>query len=309
MAFVLIPASLALLLKLYFLSSPSKRSWAGSKWVAFTAVLTALNMSEVLIYVTASRGVYPDQLLKLYYACCSVGAAYAFYYVMDSSKYRLQSYAALLINICTVILVLGILFSNDIVGGYTQPNLPIVAKKGAAFWLFAVQILCVLPLVLVTLIYNALNSSDRSEQIAYVYTLKAMAALVIVSAGVMLLKLFGIEANGTGIIPLATSWFVYQTSIGKNSFLIEKDPRIFIPNSKESEAARQINWSHAQFGINDRPLKKTLKEIEIALIMQRLREHDGVKSRTAKSLGISRSTLDDKLGLMGDTKGDLESGC
>lgn len=288
----------ALMIKFYFIASPSKRKWAGKKWLAFAIALAALNLSEGLIYISVYNANYPDNLLKSYYVCCAVGAVFAFYYVMDGAKYRWQAMFAYLINIYTSALVCVILFTNEVVGGFGQLSVPIMAEKGQYYWLFAMQIIIVLPLALVTLWHNASHSKDRDEQIAYIYAIKAMCVLVVVGALVMLLKLLGVEANGTGLIPLATTWFIYQTSVARNSNLMEKDPRTDLPGSKEAMAAEMINNAHARFSLNDEEIRPVLQAIEIALIKQRYEAKGFVKKQTYESLGIAKSTFYKKLGLI-----------
>jgi transcriptional regulator with PAS, ATPase and Fis domain len=58
---------------------------------------------------------------------------------------------------------------------------------------------------------------------------------------------------------------------------------------------RPVNGAHA----DDRPLKQILREVEVAVIHARLREHGYHRSATARSLGLTRESLWAKIRQLG----------
>ena len=84
MSIYIIPASIALLAKIWFLSDSYTKERNGISWTFLVSVFCFLNLAEVLIYGGYSNS-FLIKFVELYYVAsifCLVGA---FYYIMDEN--------------------------------------------------------------------------------------------------------------------------------------------------------------------------------------------------------------------------------
>lgn len=295
MTWFMLPAGIALFLKWWILFNSYTQEWVNKSWLSFVAVLAMLNFSELLIYAGYFSGQSLNLLLKSYYVCCVTGLVYGYFYVKDSTNYSVQKYLSFAISATGIVLIPIILFSDTVVGGYAENTVPVAAIKGKLFWTFEIFTLLSVVASVSTLFYNYAKSKDPIQQIAYAYTIAGLLLLAVSVLTIIVLMILGINANGTGIIPIATTLFLLITVKGKNTHLIAKDPRKLNPLSAESAMAKQIEWAQTQMALNKVGLKEAVTNIEAALIHYKLDKNDGNISETARQFGVARSTINKKL--------------
>ena len=258
-------------------------------------VLALLNLAEVLIYAGHSTGLSLNLLLKSYFVCCVMGLIFGYLYVADGVRYPIQKYLGVSIAIFGAIQIIAILGLDAVVGRYSLNSMPVVAQKGELFWIFQIFVLSSVFFACLVMFYNYAHAKDPKQQVAYAYTIAGVALLVLSIITIVVFMMLGIDANSTGIVPIATTFFLLITAKGKNTHLITKDPRRLNPLSMEAATATQIDRVQTQSALNNVSLKESVANIEVALIRYKLEKNQGNISETARQLGVARSTINKKL--------------
>lgn len=290
MTWILIPSLCAFLIKLYVLYSTHNEEWAGHKWTSIVLILAALNLTELIAYSGYLSDIAQTSMVKSYYVCSIATMAFCLIYVVDDST--LQSVVSKLVLGLAGVVSAVILLSDQIVGDFVIGSMPIMAEKGAWFSVFVVFALLSSALVFCTLARNYRTSDDPELKVAYAYTIIAMIPLLLVTVVVLTLKSFGIAANGSMFIPLATTLFLLITAKGKDSAQIERDPRNFIsPKSSQAKAAREVKRIATQYALNNISYKEAMDRVATEFVEMTLDENGGNISRAASTMGVARSLI------------------
>ena len=182
--------------------------------------------------------------------------------------------------------------------GYSDNGIYVKAIKGDYFWVFQCFSILSVSASLTSLIYNYLSENDKLIKIGYAYTILGFAPLGITVLLITSLMLLGYNANGSGLIPLATTFFLLITSKGRSPHSLKSDRRALLPNTKEAHLQRIFSKVRTHYSLGHMPLKEAVDTIELQIINYTLNKNDGNMSLTARDLGMSRSTLYGRLKLL-----------
>ena len=291
MTWILIPSLCAFLIKLVVLKQTHAERWAGHKWTSLVLVLAALNLTEMIAYSGyLSDLVAQTHMVKAYYVCSLATMAFCLLYVADDSAFQDLGSKAIL-SFAGVISAV-ILLSDQIIGDFVIGSMPIVAEKGEWFSVFSSFAMFSSLMLFSTLGYNYRQSADPAKKAAYAYTIIAMIPLALVSTLVLTLKSMGISANGSMLIPMATTAFLIITAKGKDSAQIERDPRNLInPNSSQAKAAREVGRIATQYALNNIAYKDAMDLVATEFVEMTLNENGGNISKAANTMGVARSLI------------------
>ena len=291
MSWLILPAVLALLIKLYMLAKQYKKTWINYKWISLVGSLAALNLSEVLIYSSYINANYSDFILRSYFIFYCISLTYSCAYVSNTDKYPIQKFVLYAHYLIALLLTCSFFTSTAMINGYSDNGIFVTAIKGDYFWAFQCFLITSVSLSLASLIFNYLSEDDKSIKIGYAYTMLGFAPLGITILVISTLMLLGFNANGSGLIPIATTLFLLITATGKSPHLLKNDPRALVPITKEAELQRIFSKVRTQSSLGRMPLKDAINTIEFQIISYTLNKNSGNMSLTARDLGMSRSTL------------------
>ena len=291
MSFFVFPAGLALIAKVVMLISQFKLPWVGQKWIGLVCSLAALNLAELLAYSAYSEGIVSDYLLRFYYAFCLSSLLYSYAYICDPAKYAIQKIILSAHLFLGGLLGVAFLLTSLMIDGAVLNGTYITANKSVFFWVFEIFAVSSVILSLGTLFYNYKKAESKTVKIAYVYTIFGLAPLALCIIVIISMIALGYGANGSAIIPVATTVFLFISAKGRNSHLLDTDPRTLNPFSEEAALNRVFQKVQTQSVIGNMALKDAIETIELELIEYTLAQHQGNMSQTAQSLGVSRSTL------------------
>ena len=291
MSWLILPAVLALLIKLYMLAKQYKKTWINYKWISLVGSLAALNLSEVLIYSSYINANYSDFILRSYFIFCCISLTYSCAYVSNTDKYPIQKFVLYAHYLTALLLTCSFFTSTAMINGYSDNGIFVTAIKGDYFWAFQCFLITSVSLSLASLIFNYLSEDDKSIKIGYAYTMLGFAPLGITILVISTLMLLGFNANGSGLIPIATTLLLLITATGKSPHLLKNDPRALVPITKEAELQRIFSKVRTQSSLGRMPLKDAINTIEFQIISYTLNKNNGNMSLTARDLGMSRSTL------------------
>jgi hypothetical protein len=285
---ILCTAALALIIKFYVLLTNSKHQWAGRQWISLVLSYGALNLSELLVYFSLWIDASPSWLIKAYFVAGVLCIAASFDYVRSGSIawQRALNYA---IYSSATVLCLIILFSDLIIGLYQVGSMPVKSTKGALFPVYVFYALSCIPLTFGTLIINYKNCKDASKRIDYAYTMIAFVPIALTIAVVLVLIAVGLNANGSMVVPIATTAFLMITVLGKISSDINLDPRNFVnPFGSRARRSRRVIRAQTQFLLGHQTYNDAMATIQSSLIDGLIDEHGGNISKASRESGIDR---------------------
>jgi len=290
MTWVLVPALLAFLLKLYVLYTTRSERWARHKWISLVLVMAAFNLTELILYSGHLNNISQTYMIKAYYVCGLVAMAYCLLYVSNESP--VQSLISKVVLAFSGVIGLVIMTTDHVVGAYVIDSMPIVAEKGEWFSTVSLYFLVAWPVTFGILWYNYRFSNSPDLKVAYAYTIIAMSPVMIVTLLVVTLKAFGVSANGSMFLPLATTAFLMITAMGKDTSQIERDPRnIVSPNSAQARASREMTRIATQYSLNNISYKDAMDLLATEFVEMTLEENGGNISKAATTMGVARSLI------------------
>jgi len=295
MSVYMVVAGTALLTKLWILYFRSGEYGAGARWLAFVAMLALLNLSELLMYVSLYNGFDMDDILRWYYVFCILCPCLGYAFVMDSAQSSVQKWTCctfFVVGSCLSIVMVG---SDYLISGYQLESYPVTAVKSEYFdWLLLYFVLTTF-FGVYTAISNYRKANTPSDQAAYFCSVVGLSFLGLTALSIPLLMVLGFAVNGNMILPVATTIFALITSYGRNSSLIERDPRRLSPWSLESNVTKEIEKIQADITLRGLGLQEVMPKIELIMINYAIKKAGGNKSEAARVLNISRSSLHKKI--------------
>ena len=288
-------AGLALAVKVWVLWRYREAGWQGASWMAFVSSLALFNLSELGVYAAYSFNMPHTNLLAAYYVCCITVMSAGVFYSMDGDKFLSQKIASWLIAAFGLILSVLFVSTNLMVESYNAGVFPVEAIKGRWFPFFQFYSLASLSCMLGFLVFNYRRCSQAKVQAAYIYSMIGMFVVVAAGVSLTILMMAGVDANGSGLLPITTTVFLLLTASGRNLDLVGYDIRVLDPYSIEAKARKQLSKIHSQYSFDEISLNEAIAMTEKILINHKLDSNNGNKSETARQIKINRKTLYNKL--------------
>lgn len=296
MSIFLLPALLALAIKLTVLVVSRMSARQSKFFITMVLVMACHNIAEVLGYLEFFNGIEAGNILRWYYLMTIVGLATIVFYAIDVSELHSSQSKVLSITAGSIIAVTALLgglimFTNLIIsGGSGSIGYAPVANQGPTYWLFsAFSVLC-FAITIGYLIAGYRNAASHLAEIRCGYTLWALSPIIIVSLGLMVLMSFGLQVNAAAVMPIATALFLVITLKGEKAHGLT-DIRRHIPFSLERRTSGDIMAIFSQYAQDDINYRDALNEIEKLLVLHKHAKHQGNVSSTAASMELPRSSL------------------
>lgn len=284
-------AGFALLAKSWLIFDGITKPWADRRWLWLVFSYAALNAAEMSVYISAASKIEPTYLIKCYFLCTLICIASSYDYIIDNSN-KIQRWTSIIIYFLAVAISLFLTFTDSIVGGYVSGSMPIQSSKGEFFPVYIGFVIPIVLLTMVTLCVNYRRSKTSYERVNYAYVIIAMTPVALVIVSVLSLMVVGYEANSSGLIPLATTAFLWISCKGKVSSNISTDPRSIVePLSFLAKNNREVAKAKTQFMLGNASYSETVSKIETAIIDSLIAEHDGNISKASRASGVDRAMI------------------
>lgn len=289
MVWYAIPALVALVIKIGLLTQTrSVESGPGRALHLFLICLAVQNIAEVGVFFTGSAGI-AFVLVNLYMAAtvCALCQGVVFGAAVARARTGGAPWwlAALAAGLVTALLV-----TDWIVLGYEFNGYVLVSTKGPYYWVFTLTVLACIAAMTALLLIGARSGEQRTQR-ECTLTLIGLTPVFVTGVLVVLLRQAGSGISAAVLIPFAVTFFLAVTVYAVRAHQLF-DIRILIPGTAQWRwfwpLARELTSGGA-------PLPERMKRIEEALIMNALRQSDGVQSRAARDLGVPASSLHRKL--------------
>lgn len=291
----MLPAAIALVIKLWLLNSARLKPWVGHRWTGFVAVFAVHNISELLVFNQFANGLPGDFLVRCYHACVTLVLIYGFIYIMNEHKFHWQKRVAEFVGVLGACLIAIIFFSDFVVAGYTSLSYSLTAVKGDGYLIFQLFSMVCTSLIVGTLVFNFRKAEEQKDEIDYFYTLMALLPLAIATVTITGLMMLGFSLNGLIFIPIASTLFLLITLKGKNSVLLGRDLRSLLPFSLERRLRVALCLAETQYVAENISHQEAMVMIEKALMEYKQDKHKGNVSKAAESMGLVRSTFYSKM--------------
>ena len=293
MMWIVLPALIALLLKMRILIGSWNQDWASREWLGLVIVYACFNLSEVLVYGAIEFVKSPHALLVTYYVCGNFCIAFGQLYVANGDVLwqRLLTYWMF---VAAIVISLFEIFTTHFIAGYVVGSMPVVAAKGSYFVYYVIFALTSCVLTFYTLIFNYVRSKDREEKTKYGYTILGLIPIALTVSGTLLFISLGINANGSMVIPLATTLFLFITARGRVQDQLRYDIQKYLsPKLEQSKVAWEIEELYSSYLKGDIDYKFAKKRFGQLLLRTALAEHSGNISQAARSAEVARSVFYD----------------
>ena len=291
MYLVLLPALIALLLKLYVLFRNRIEGWNDKSWGGVILAFAALNLSELVVYSVSYSGYSPDNLVRVYYICCLFASFTCFAYLLRTDILW-QKIIVIASSLPVLPLSIMIFFTDLVVGDVETVDVLVKAYKGPMFVLFQVYALFNAIVSLGALVWNYRNAETVFERNKQGYNILAVIPIFVTILIVIGFMMIGLKANGSMFLPLGTTFFLMISSSCKAAKDIRYDlRRIFSPKSAVSKAGRKIDLIQAKLALDEINYKDAVEAIEAELMDMLIEKSGGNISEVARNAGIARSMV------------------
>ncbi len=202
----------------------------------------------------------------------------------------------LLIGISAVALVLSILVltSDSVIAGSQSIGYSMTAIKGEYYGVFMLYTLLMLLLIPASLVYGFLKAKTQIELARCFCSLFALVPLIVSSIIVWVFKTFDVQINSAGIVPIATTFYLFFLIKSESTHHIT-DFRRYLPFSPERRSAKrfvEIADSYARSINKTNAYNEFRDSLERQAIFYTLEKCNGNITQAAAMMGLpNRSTL------------------
>lgn len=288
----IVPAVFCLLIKLYLVRASLKNPHTKQNLFLLLLVFFVFNnVAELLMRGVFFAGYSPKFWFKIYYVSIISSLTVLLIYSINVSRVlnHIKAVKYLLVITC-ISLSCVILYTDQMVEGFTIISQLPNAIRGSSFWLFrlASNLLMLSTLAVLSLGYK--QSNNHQQQNRCLYLLIAVLPLMITGLVLMFLISRGYANSGLLLIPVAGTFFSYVLLKTESRHQLI-DLRKHIPFSKERIASESIQTILSRYSMEDLSHKEAMNDIERVLVNYKNQKTNNNISHAAKSMNIPRSTL------------------
>lgn len=233
-----LPALVGLIFKFVILGYALKDKNVSRTLIALIFIFAWHNSIELMGYLKFLDDQSVANLFRIYYAVTILGLLAIAIHSLVVSKIHTKHLSTGLI-VLAIPLMLTVLLTDSIVAGHVSIGYSVTAIKGQYYSWFSVYTLICIVLTTSVLVDGYIKSEGHLDSIACLYSLFALAPLIVVSIVVLALKTLEIKINSAGIVPITTTLFLYiiLKSESKHNFT---DIRRFLPFSDERKTVIKL---------------------------------------------------------------------
>ena len=284
-----LPAIIGLIVKLLFLyfAKSSKKSKA---FILFIALVSIHNISELFLFYEISNQTDPTIALKAYYTCLLGALAGMCIYATEVTSPRFTKPASIIISLLLLVVACFVVFTSDIINGFTSLGVLVTAAKGDFYILFQATSITAVCYTLTLLIKSCLLAKTTELKIRSAYVLFSLTPVIIIGVTVLTLISLGVQVSAIALLPIGSTLLVLITLKAENNYYMT-DIRMYLPFSKERKISQDLIQIMSEYSVTETDYKKTVKKIERVMLKYSYEKSNFCKSTTAKKLNVSRSTL------------------
>ena len=288
MTYIIMPAVIGLFIKLsvLYLVGLSKKSKA---FLFFVMWLAMHNLAELLLFYHYFMETDATLSMKIYYVC-SVGVLVGMcVYAIEVSGFVYYEKMIKPIVFVSGLFAVLIVVTPLVIQGSIPISYSVTAIKGDWYLIFQATIIFTMFFSLFVL-FKGVFSGQEEKKLRCSYALIALMPLIVIVIVVLVLMFLNFEVNAMGVVPIGTTLVILITLQGELKYNMTS-MRMFLPFCKERRVALDLLHIISRYSTSGNLHKETMHEIEKLLFEYAYEQSSYCKTKTAKHLGISRSTL------------------
>lgn len=290
MEYFVLPALIALLIKLAVLVLARKSEKTSRLFLTMVALFALHNLTEVAVIFGLYSGEISTYMLRAYYAVTVVSLAYIVIYALEIAKQGVvRNWMAALLP--TSLLMVGLVITTDlVVAGSESIGYTVTAVRGEYYAAFQLFSLAMLTLAMFVLVRGFLKARDELTQVQSLYTAIAVTPVFLVGLIVLIVMQLEVQISAALLMPVATSAFLFLTFRSEREHGLT-DIGAMIGSSRKRITANIVADLTQQY-LDDRvSLKDAKNEFERQLLQHNLDRFGNNVSKTARELGMKRTTI------------------
>lgn len=291
MSFLILPSSLALVIKIIAL----RFAYTSNFSTVFKCMLLFLalqNLIEAIGFIGAFAMIQEQAswYIRSYYFATLLMCAFLCLHVSDVSNFKHRSALRILLVIALTPLLLLLLLTDQIVSGVVPAAYALKSIHGPWFALSIIYFSATISFMVWRLILGYRQADSNDNQIRCLFTLVAVAPLLVVYPLVIGLQYLNYPISSFLITPTASTLFVVAIIYAELHPEIT-DIRIHLPFSAERRVSKTLFRLCSRYSKQHISYKDAQTEFEKALVTYSLLKNDFNVLQTAKIMNIDRSTL------------------
>lgn len=240
------PAVAALLFKLYLIVSKRHLVNENAAWYYFVFIFAINNFAEYLV-LTSGDMVESSFVARAYHPTAIAVLIYGLIYSMGASKLLVDKVLICVSFFFGVALSVGILISDYIVLGGIQKNYYVTAIRGEFYYLFPLFVLSMCLLISYVLVRNIRNSKNEIVRTEALWVMLAIVPSLFITFSSVILMALEFNLNALVFTPIGSTLFLIITLISYNKGIKKKDPRKYIPLTRENSFSKAITSAENAF--------------------------------------------------------------
>ena len=289
MSLLVLPAVLALIIKLGLIVIYRKSVTASSCFLAMVVIFAIHNLCEVLAFWDFFHGINGEFLLKTYHVVSLVSLLVICWTVNEISQVENRTYLKIF-GVLVATSSCAIVFTDLVISGAGSLAYVITAERGPLYSLFQIVALSLIGALLYQIYIGYSRSKTHSAQIKSAYMGIALLPQVAAVVIVILLMNMKFPINGAVIFPLATSLFVFIMLATEHKHRMT-DIRRFIPFSDERTTSSQIMDIFSEYAQDKATYREAINDIEKLLVEHKYEKNNRNATYAAEKMGMPRSSL------------------
>ncbi len=293
MSIFFIPALLALLFKLVVLGYVFRGGQVSRLFLTLVVVFAIHNSIELLGYFDVVNGNSATVFFRLYYVATIYLLLYVLMHALAVSALDNQKMNWFLVA-CGSGLSALILFTDGVVAGQYSISYTMTAVKGPFYGLFGAFLLIALVSSLAALISGHIRAKRHIEGIRCLYSLAALAPIILTLIIAYVFKVADVGVNLTGLMPIATTLFLAIVLKTESKHKLS-DLRRYLPLSlerKTTHAMMDLLDEYIQNSSQTDAYRSLQANLEKEIIKYSIEKCDGNVSHATAMMGLkNRSTL------------------
>ena len=302
MSLLVLPALLALLIKLGLIYIYRKSVKASTCFLVMVVVFALHNLCEVLAFWEFFHGLNGEFLLKTYHVISLTSLLVICWTVNEVSEIESRNYLkfyGFLVALASSVIV----FTDHVISGAGTLSYVITAERGPLYSVFQIMALSLIVMLLYQIYIGYSQAKTHSAQIKSAYMGIALLPQVAAVVIVIIMMNMKLPINGAVIFPLATSLFVFILLAAEHKHQI-MDVRRFIPFSDERKTSNQIMDIFSKYAQDRASYREAVNDIEKLLVEHKYEKNDRNATYAAQKMGMPRSSLYSLFNRLGVKKQD-----
>ncbi|MCH2191144.1 MAG: hypothetical protein MK188_09495 [Gammaproteobacteria bacterium] len=302
MSLLVLPALLALLIKLGLIYIYRKSVKGSTCFLVMVVVFALHNLCEVLAFWEFFHGLNGEFLLKTYHVISLTSLLVICWTVNEVSEIESRNYLkfyGFLVALASSVIV----FTDHVISGAGTLSYVITAERGPLYSVFQIMALSLIVMLLYQIYIGYSQAKTHSAQIKSAYMGIALLPQVAAVVIVIIMMNMKLPINGAVIFPLATSLFVFILLAAEHKHQI-MDVRRFIPFSDERKTSNQIMDIFSKYAQDRASYREAVNDIEKLLVEHKYEKNDRNATYAAQKMGMPRSSLYSLFNRLGVKKQD-----